>query len=562
MEDSGVAYAPGTRARHLYVLPVTAAIIACLCILALTFWIVRERGIDLQTRQLEGAARTQIQTLESILAKQRAVAAVLADDSGIRDALVDRLDSDVARVSIKLDRLRDQTNSAVIYLLDREGVAIAASNWDETVSFVGLDYSFREYFSEALLRGEATQFALGTVSKRPGLYLSHDVVSGEEQLGVVVVKVEFDGVEQNWGRSAQDILVVDGAGQVILTSQPDRRFKPLLPAKGAEVVVELPVSGADWRLIARAVPAGANQAAALAAGTVGFLLTLSLAGAVWAVRARTRAARRAETERLYRADLERAVDERTHALSEEMRERRAAEQRLVRLQGEMVQANKLATLGQITAGVAHEVNSPLATIRLLAENGQQMLSAGQGARLDGNLGQIIRMSDRIAQIITELRSFARKATGEIGAVPLGEALDAALLLVASRRRAEGIKIMLPAVPPRLRVQAETVRLEQILVNLIQNAQEALAGQVDAELRIALSMTDDRVRVTVSDNGPGLSPEIAAHLFTPFATSKREGLGLGLVISQGIARDFGGELTAEPPCPGQGATFHLDLRMAK
>lgn len=102
-----------------------------------------------------------------------------------------------------------------------------------------------------------------------------------------------------------------------------------------------------------------------------------------------------------------------------------------------------------------------------------------------------------------------------------------------------------------------MRLEQILVNLIQNAREALAGRPDAELRIGLAV-GETVRLTVSDNGPGLSPQIAATLFTPFATSKPDGLGLGLVISQEIARDFGGSLTADPPVPGQGAQFHLDL----
>ncbi|WP_233253518.1 sensor histidine kinase, partial [Paracoccus binzhouensis] len=273
---------------------------------------------------------------------------------------------------------------------------------------------------------------------------------------------------------------------------------------------------------------------------------------------RTRAARRAEAERRYRADLERAVEARTRDLTAEMRERRAAEQRLAQLQGEMVQANKLATLGQITAGVAHEVNTPLATIRLLAENGQQLIPPGAPPEVSENLGRILRMSDRIAQITTELRSFARKATGEIGPVPLKEALDAALLLVASRRRAEGIRMVLPQIPPDLAVRGETVRLEQILVNLVQNAQEALSGRPDAELRIALSQRDGMVRLTVSDNGPGLAPDIAATLFTPFATSKPQGLGLGLVISHEIARDFGGSLTAEPPQPGRGASFHLDL----
>ncbi|MDQ7263043.1 ATP-binding protein [Paracoccus sp. PS-1] len=550
----------GRRLTPGRLLVAAAVALALLGLLALTFRIAHESAARALTERLAVSAQSRVQTLESVLAKQRAVATVLSDDAAVRQALAQPSQANVSRVSEKLERLQEQTSSAVIYLLNRDGVAIAASNWHDPDSFVGSDYSFRSYFSEALLQGEATQFALGTVSRRPGLYLSHDVPVGDAPLGVIVVKVEFDAMEQGWARAAETTLVSDAAGQVILASAPGLRFAPLPPAAAGQVSARREVPGAGWVLWVRASSAEAARAALLAAGTVGFLFTLLLGGGLWGLRARTRAARRAETERRYRADLERAVEARTRDLSDEMRERRAAEQRLAQLQGEMVQANKLATLGQITAGVAHEVNTPLATIRLLAENGRHMLPEG-APDLDRNLGQILRMTDRIAQITTELRGFARKATGELGPVPLKDALDAARLLTASRRRAQDIRLILPEIPPDLRVMAETVRLEQILVNLIQNAQEALEGRADPEIRLTLQEDGPVLRLSVSDNGPGLSPGIAAGLFTPFATSKPEGLGLGLVISQEIARDFGGSLAAEPPRAGEGATFHLDLPKA-
>ena len=115
--------------------------------------------------------------------------------------------------------------------------------------------------------------------------------------------------------------------------------------------------------------------------------------------------------------------------------------------------------------------------------------------------------------------------------------------------------------PALRVQAEAVRLEQVLVNLIQNAQEALAGRPDPEIRISVTAEAGDVMISVADNGPGLRPDIAAQLFTPFATSKADGLGLGLVIAQEIIRDLGHALTADPPSPGQGATFRFRLSRA-
>ncbi|WP_223252065.1 sensor histidine kinase [Paracoccus mutanolyticus] len=226
----------------------------------------------------------------------------------------------------------------------------------------------------------------------------------------------------------------------------------------------------------------------------------------------------------------------------------------------MVQANKLAALGQITAGVAHEVNQPLAAIRLMAENGAALLPRDAAPEVAGNLSSILRMTDRIARITDQLRGFARKATGQVGPVSLKEAVDAALLLTASRRTAQRIALDLPAIDPGLRVMAETVRLEQILVNLLQNAQEALADTPDPRIALSVEPGPNSVRISLSDNGPGIAPEARAQLFTPFATSKPKGLGLGLVISQEIARDFGGSLRAGP-ATGQGASFVLELPRA-
>jgi len=537
-------------------------------VLAGTFDLTRRAALAELRQSQETEMRARVQALESVLLRQRAVATVLADDAVMLQALRDPSALNRERVSLKLDRLRNQTDSAVIYLLDSQGVAIAASNWDEATSFIGENYSFRDYFSEALLKGEATQFAMGTVSHRPGLYLSHDLretpVLAEGQgaaLGVIVVKVEFDPLERNWRSAHARTEVQDALGQVILSSDPALRFQPAPVPGAAEIVTEAAVPGTDWVLRVTGSTRPALVAGLMATGTAGFGLTLLGIGAGFALRARRRAARKAEAERRYRIDLQRAVDDRTRALSDEMRERRALEKRLDRLRAEMVQANKLAALGQITAGVAHEVNQPLATIRLLAENGEALLAAGETLDVAGNLGSIRRMADRIARITDQLRGFARKANGQVGPVALRDAFEVALLLTAAPREAQGIALDRPDIPPDLRVRAETVALEQILVNLLQNAQEALAGTPEPRITVSIQ-PGAPLRITVSDNGPGLTPEMYEQLFTPFLTSKPRGMGLGLVISQDLARSFGGNLHALPPQPGQGATFVLELPSAE
>ncbi|WP_223252064.1 PDC sensor domain-containing protein [Paracoccus mutanolyticus] len=195
----------------------------------MVFALARRNALADMAQSRQGELQTRVQALESVLSRQRAVATVLADDALVRTALEQPIGPYRDRVSAKLDRLRDETDSAVIYLLDRAGIAIAAANWDEAQSFVGQDYSFRDYFSQALRQGRATQFALGTVSNRPGLYLSHDVVSGDRDLGVVVVKVEFDALEANWAAGPGLTLVLDAQG----TDHPVRAAGPALFPPGA-----------------------------------------------------------------------------------------------------------------------------------------------------------------------------------------------------------------------------------------------------------------------------------------------------------------------------------------
>ena len=533
---------------------------AALGLLVLVFYFGQASAVSRLGEQATAAAESRVQALESVLATQRAVAAILSDDGLVKAALLRGSASAQEVVSRKLDQLRDETGSNVIYLLNTAGTAIAASNWNEPVSFVGSSYSFRRYFTEAMAKGTALEFALGTVSKRPGLYLSHVVLDGKTIVGVVVVKMEFDALEASWARSPDQTRVSDSAGIVVLSSTGNERFEPMPPLQD-RLNMTLPVPGVpDWTLTLSASMVPARQAGVLAAGAA-LGLEIILGALIWrAGRAKRRAENAVAAERRYTADLQRAVEDRTRDLTAEMAERRAAEARLARMQADLVQANKLATLGQVTAGLAHEVNQPLATIRLLAENALALQSTAP-AEVTGNLSKIVQMSERIGQITTHLRGFARKATGQVGVVSVKDAIDASVILTASRRRGEGARLVIEGADPGLSVQAEAVRLEQVLVNLIQNAQEALAGRPDPEIRISVTAEAAHVMITVADNGPGLRPDIAAQLFTPFATSKPDGLGLGLVIAQDIIRDLGNELTVDPPLPGQGATFRIRLTRA-
>lgn len=541
-------------------LPQILALVLALVLVGAAFEVSRRTVARSLVTEAQIIAQSRVQTLESILAVQRAVAGTLADDGLARRALREggaRLAEEVSR---KLEYLREETGSTIIYLIDKNGLTISASNWQEPISFVGGNYAFRDYFLGALENGSALEYALGKDSNRPGLYLSNDVREDGELLGIIVVKMEFGTMEAGWARSSDMSYVTDSRGRVVLASEPELRFGAPPAPEGRLAVVE-PVSGAaGWQLTLLTSDAAALRAGLAGAGVMAALSMVLLT--LLRRRQRLLDARRAYRTALlkYQRDLEEAVEDRTRALKGEVEERRGAEERLARMQGELVQANKLATLGQVTAGLAHEVNQPLATIRLLADNGAALLDIDP-EETRRNLRQIAGMTDRIDRITTQLRGFARKATGELRAVPVKEVIEASVLLTASRRRVQGARLIIRGDDPRLMVRAEAVRLEQVLVNLIQNAQEALHETRDPTISITVTADDSTVTFEVRDNGPGIAPDMVTQLFMPFATSKSEGLGLGLVIARDIARDLGGELTLEPPRPGEGAHFTLRLQRA-
>jgi two-component system, NtrC family, C4-dicarboxylate transport sensor histidine kinase DctB len=538
--------------------------------------------------------------------RQRTVPVVLAQEGSIRASLRLPLAGNLSAVNEKLRLLAEQTQAQVIYLLNRDGRAVAASNYREPDSFVGSDYRFRRYYAQAIANGSAQQYALGTVSGRPGVYLSQRVDEGDTPLGVVVAKVELDNVEAAWGRTARPTFVTDARGVVLATSVPAWRFHTVAPLSAPEADAARddlqfpdadlsPLPGAErladgtWRLRAVAEAGrfaetvapldrgpeswlhilspldGARRAAGIPARLVTALtlLLLALAAFLLARRRRREQEKRDALARTAQA-LEAAVAARTAELTRangqlerEMRERAEAQDRIIRLRDDLAQANRLATLGQITAGVAHEINQPLAAIRAYAENARRFLERAQTETARENLGHIVGLTERVGSITDTLRSIARRPAGGRLRVELREAVDGAMLMLSTRLAEQRIEVVPPDAAGSFAVEADRLRLEQVLVNLLRNAMDALRGHPAPRIAITLGRGDGRVRLGVSDNGPGLSPEQMDRLFTPFSTTKPDGLGLGLVISQDIVSEFGGQLSAGP-APGGGAAFLIEL----
>jgi two-component system C4-dicarboxylate transport sensor histidine kinase DctB len=304
-----------------------------------------------------------------------------------------------------------------------------------------------------------------------------------------------------------------------------------------------------------------------ARAVAGLLITLLAVGAGVVLRRRQQAMARAIAEEQARAELERRIDDRTQELraangrlSREIDERRRAEASREVLREELVQANKLATLGQIAAGVAHEINQPVAAIRTHADTATAYLDRDDPEAARRSLGRVAELTGRIGVITDELRAFSRKSTQGVSAVSPAAAIDGALLLIGGRLREGGVELVRGG-EADVRVQAEPIRLEQVVVNLVQNAFEAMtdAGTPSPTLTIDVARKGRRVEIVIGDNGPGVDPAVASALFTPFVTTKPAGLGLGLVICRDIVAGFGGELSLRPSPAG--AQFVIALRPA-
>ena len=528
---------------------------------------------DAQARQLAaanaslfGSELQKFRLLPTVLAEYPYVVALLRGRGGT--AIVNR----------QLESLAERTGAAAIYVIRPDGLTLAASNHRLRTSFVGQNYAFRPYFAQALRRGSSELFALGTVSGRPGLFIASRVGDAGRPLGVIVAKIEFDRLERAWAAQGAITFVADRHGVVIVSARPGWRFHRLRSLRPAEVreiaqtrqfaVPLLPLAltlrahdaqfgGIPYRHADVRLPLAGTQLTALVprrpalegARARARLVVLGIAAviagiALWLIRQSERLAlQRAAQRELEAKVLERTAELRgaNEQLVREGAKRQRTEERYRRSREELAQANRLATLGQVAAGVAHEINQPVAAIRTYSENAAAFLARQAPDKAAANLGQIVGLTDRIAQITGELRSFARRKTGAVGAVRLDDAIEAALLIVHHRIAASQTRIEWDPGDASCLVRADRVRLEQVFVNLIQNALDATAKRRPGHISMVVRKTSGRVEVDVSDNGDGVPRAVRRKLFTPFATGREDGLGLGLAIARDILREFGGEL---------------------
>ena len=449
------------------------------------------------------------------------------------------------RVSAYLEQLNERAGTLAIYLVDTTGHVAASSNWRRADSFLGEDLAFRPYFRDAMANGSGRFFGIGTTRGEPGYYLASALADESRTLGVAVIKVSLEQLENSWTTVEAPAIVSDENGVVILGSVADWKFTTLRPldektrsafdqtqqynrralkplgmnelreldhgarlvriAKdGPEMVSVYPVAG---RFLAQSRPLPGTpwtltvlshleqvDDIAQSRATVAVVVTalLFMLGLMANERRRHLKDRLAAREALQKAhdELELKVEERTADLSaanqllqDEVTERIRAERTLRAAQDELVQAGKLAVIGQLSTGIAHELNQPLTALRTLSGNSMRFLDRGDLATTRANLERIAQLADRMGAITGQLRTFARKSGGQLQPVSLYRALDNALALLDSRLAQANADVCRNCPLPAPIALCDVNRLEQVLINLIGNALDAMDGQPAPRIEI-------------------------------------------------------------------------------
>jgi C4-dicarboxylate-specific signal transduction histidine kinase len=251
-------------------------------------------------------------------------------------------------------------------------------------------------------------------------------------------------------------------------------------------------------------------------------------------------------------------------LRETTQEMEQREHELRDKQEQLVQAGKLATLGELTTGVAHELNNPLNNIGLYVGNAIDQIRLGE-IETDLVVGELEKAMEQVrkaTQIISHLRTFGRAARVSVELVDIDDVIERALLLMQEQFRLRGIEVELELSPDELLVLANPIQLEQVFINLLTNARDALEDSDRKTVKIASDHDEERITITFSDSGPGIPAELQQRIFDPFFTTKQvgTGTGLGLSITYSILKEHGGEISVTSP-RGGGATFRVELPLA-
>ncbi|MDR7031214.1 sensor histidine kinase [Rhizobium rosettiformans] len=527
-------------------------------------------------------------TSRSIMAeidRYRALPEILGEDARIRALASPPGPGEIAMANAYLESIVKRVGPSDLYVLNDEGITLAASNHATPQSFVGHDYSFRPYFLDAMRKGEGRFYAIGVTTKKPGYFLSSRIdIEGRPPL-VVVVKADLSPLEAAWNAAGVKTAIADKAGLVFLAGDPRWRYRPLQPIDqpmldrlrdertydGVNLDRAQPIfkpsrtkTSADtdealirfdgsqrlitrtaalepdgWTVIAATDSRQATNSAllwALAALAVGLM---SGAGVHVINQRRQLIAMRLRQSVL----LEQMVAERTRDLAAEVDIRKRTEEELRQTQEGLIHAEKMAALGRMSAAIVHEVSQPLAALDSTLATAGVFANRDEQTEVGDRLEKARGLIRRMQRTVKHLKTFSRRDASDLECVSVDAVIANVVELAAPRSKSLGLKVQIVEGGPSPTVIAVATRLEQAMLNLLLNAIDAVQDRRDPEVKIEQTNDTGRVEISIVDNGPGIAPQLRERVWEPFFTTKLtgEGLGLGLSIAATIIRECGGDI---------------------
>ncbi|PZP86639.1 MAG: two-component sensor histidine kinase [Ectopseudomonas oleovorans] len=577
--------------QHRYRVLLTVLVIAAGLLVSL--WLggryAEQRAWDERSVEARGQLQLYAQSIRTLVERFSSVPEVLALDSDIRSLLRAPHDRQLRlALNQRLERLNAAAGSTVLYLLDAQGETLVASNWRDWSSFVGNNYAFRPYFQNALREGGARYFAVGVTTGIPGYFLSHVVRDEDGSLiGVLVVKLELEELQREWVDQPGVLLVADSHQVAILSNRPAWRFRTLQALddqaraelidvrKYAEQALK-PLPSRVHRYIDDETAWTRMDGPDGARDYLWQRMTLPDEG--WTLHLLSDPGNLADARLSYRLAaagvwmtfaflllflFQRRKNQRLQAGIRERLEREVALRtaELRQAQDGLVHAAKMAALGQMSAALAHEINQPLTALQMQLGSLRLLLDSGRPEAVRDGLQRIDGLLQRMAALTGHLKTFARKTPAGLSErLCLGDVLEQALQLLAPRMRSEQVELR-TQIDDEAEVLGDAIRIEQVILNLLHNALDAMAESETRILLVRIVREDDGCLLSVEDSGGGIAEETLGRVFEPFFTTKPvgQGLGLGLAVSYGIVRDLGGTLEAHN---GElGAVFTLRLPAA-
>ncbi len=535
-------------------------------------------GYGVALVQLDRRAQSDLalaaDSLTGELRRFRELAVLTADRPELADVLVGS--GTAVAVAPILQTIGDKSGALDIVLLNTQGEQISGTQSARSVPHMGTRY-FERAMDGALGVDHPVQGSARTFVFAAPIFSDFGPV-----IGVLLVYAGVEGIEGSWRGARPVLFFTDDAGVVFVSNRSELVLRSraqgdflnytsrdirgvevwgvsgsrYVPAHAVHRTRELPVIDMRGEVLLDA--SQARQIAFLQA-LVTAALCLAFGALLFLATQRRRTLAQANAKLEYRvADRTAQLSSANQSLRKEVEDRRAAEVSLKKAQSDLVQAGKLSALGQMSAGISHELNQPLMAIQSFAENGQAFMARDQPDMAARNLGKISELAHRMGRIIRNLRAFARQESEPLGNVDVARVVDAVLELLQTKIAQSEVAVQWDA-PTNIIVRAGEVRLQQVVLNLVANAVDAMEHAPEKSLTITVAQDAGKVTVFVRDTGPGITePE---KIFDPFYSTKAvgaaEGMGLGLSISYGLVQSFGGAIRGRNHDAG-GAIFTVEL----